>query len=87
MKRRTSTCLAFIKMGIEAGVLDVDPVIISQGGKDTDEEATVMVGGCFRRTTPKFLALIPPYEEHPVLSSSYSEIGRASCRERVFDRV
>jgi hypothetical protein len=72
VKRRTSTCLALIKMGIEAGVLYVDPVIISQGGKDTDEEATVMVGGCFRRTTPKLLALIPPYKEHPVLSSSYS---------------
>jgi hypothetical protein len=60
VKRRTSTYLALIKRGRKAGILGVDPVIISQGGKDTDEEATVMVGGCFRRTTPKLLALIPP---------------------------
>jgi hypothetical protein len=71
-KRRPSTCFALIKGRRWAGLLYVDPVIISQGGKDTDEEATVMVGGYFGRTTPKLVALITPYEEHPVLSLSYS---------------
>jgi hypothetical protein len=44
VKRSTSTYLALIKRGREAGILDVDPVRIPHGGKDIDEAATVRVG-------------------------------------------